>query len=232
MFSAKKQVKTKKKVLKKGFCGIFLQLTTSARRHQSTNQRKNLSWAILKPLAGHFWPAGRGLDALALDHELMQCKNFCKIILFCCHKISKQRVANGAESNGLDLFLRIREIVEQGLEHLVITSSLVLISSKKAISSSISLMTSCNTNINIIKNRPSYLLLYVRFHLNFGLLYDYLSNVLEYHQKGSLADFLNNSFFQISNQSLQTSPCWVPSLKRQIAYEVSGIFTKFTVKTD
>ena len=68
MFSAKKQVKTKKKVLKKGFCCIFLQLTASARRHQSTNQRKNLSWAILKPLAGHFWPAGRGLDVLVLSH--------------------------------------------------------------------------------------------------------------------------------------------------------------------
>ena len=53
-------------VLKKGFCGIFLQLTTSARKHQSTNQRKNLWWAISKPLAGHFWPAGRGLDALVV----------------------------------------------------------------------------------------------------------------------------------------------------------------------
>ena len=68
MFSAKKQVKTKKKVLKKGFCGVFLQLTTSAWRHQSTNPRKNLSWAILKPLAGHFWPASRGLDALVLEY--------------------------------------------------------------------------------------------------------------------------------------------------------------------
>ena len=53
---------------KKGFCGIFLQLTTSARRHQSTNQRKNLSWAILKPLAG------RGSDAL--DYTLTRVCNF------------------------------------------------------------------------------------------------------------------------------------------------------------
>ena len=45
-------------VLKRRFCGIFLQLTISLRKHQSTNQRKNLWWAILKPLAGHFWPAG------------------------------------------------------------------------------------------------------------------------------------------------------------------------------
>ena len=57
-------------VLKKGLCGIFLQLTTSARKHQSTNQRKNLWWAILKPLAGHFWPAGGGLDALGIEHPM------------------------------------------------------------------------------------------------------------------------------------------------------------------
>ena len=59
-------------VQKKGFCGIFLQLTTSARKHQSTNQRQNLWWAISKPLAGHCWPAGRGSDALGL--EILLCR--------------------------------------------------------------------------------------------------------------------------------------------------------------
>ena len=47
----------------KKFKDSFLQLTTTARKHQSTNQCRNLWRATLKPLAGHLWPAGRVLDA-------------------------------------------------------------------------------------------------------------------------------------------------------------------------
>ena len=42
---------------------------------------------------------------------------------FLMSRSSKRRIANGTESNGLNLFLRIREIVEHGLGHLFITSS-------------------------------------------------------------------------------------------------------------
>ena len=42
---------------------------------------------------------------------------------FCYHKVSKRRVTNGTKSNGLNLFLRIREIIEQGLGHLFCLST-------------------------------------------------------------------------------------------------------------
>ena len=47
--------------------------------------------------------------------------NFPKTFCFWCHERLKLRIVNGAESNGLDLFLLIREIVEQGFGHLFIT---------------------------------------------------------------------------------------------------------------
>ena len=42
---------------------------------------------------------------------------------FRCHESLKCRVSNGMESHGLNLFLRMRENVEQGLGHLFITTS-------------------------------------------------------------------------------------------------------------
>ena len=45
-----------------------------------------------------------------------------KVILFWCHEISKRRIANGTESNGLNLFSRIKGIMEQGLGNLFTTS--------------------------------------------------------------------------------------------------------------
>ena len=53
------------------------------------------------------------------------CKKFCKVILFWCH---------GTESEGLNLFLRIKGTVEQGLEHLSFLPQVVLISRIKPIS--------------------------------------------------------------------------------------------------
>ena len=50
----------------KKFKDSFLQLTISARKLQLTNQCRNLWRPTLKPSAGHKWPAGRVLDALAL----------------------------------------------------------------------------------------------------------------------------------------------------------------------
>ena len=44
--------------------------------------------------------------------DLIFCKKFCKVILFWCHENSQCRVANGTESNGLNLCSRIREIVK------------------------------------------------------------------------------------------------------------------------
>ena len=41
-------------------------------------------------------------------------KEICKVIIFWCQDISKHGVANGAPSNVLNLFSRIRVIVEQG----------------------------------------------------------------------------------------------------------------------
>ena len=44
------------------------------------------------------------------------CKIVCKVILFWCHAISKRRVTHTTESNGLNLFSRIRRIVKQGFD--------------------------------------------------------------------------------------------------------------------
>ena len=41
---------------------------------------------------------------------------------FLMSRISKRRIANGTESNGLNLFSRIKGITEQGLGNLFITS--------------------------------------------------------------------------------------------------------------
>ena len=48
------------------------------------------------------------------------CKKFCKVILFWCHESSRRRVTNGTELNGLNLFSRIRWIVELGLRRVFI----------------------------------------------------------------------------------------------------------------
>ena len=64
------------------------------------------------------------------------CQKFCKVILFWRHKSWKCKVASGMESNALNLFLRIRGLIEQGLEHLFIISSIVFLSSIKPMSSS------------------------------------------------------------------------------------------------
>ena len=55
---------------------------------------------------------------------ILFCKKFSKVVVFCCQEISKGRVADGTESNGINLFSRIRGIVisEHGLGHLFITS--------------------------------------------------------------------------------------------------------------
>ena len=57
--------------------------------------------------------------------------------LFWCLESSKLKVANGTKSNGLNVFLQIKGIVEQGLGQFF-TISVILISSIKPISSSIS----------------------------------------------------------------------------------------------
>ena len=43
--------------------------------------------------------------------------------LFLMSRKLKRKVANGTESNGSNLFLQIKGIVEQGLRHLFISSS-------------------------------------------------------------------------------------------------------------
>ena len=48
---------------------------------------------------------------------------------FLMSRKSKRRVANRTESNELNVFWRIREIVKQGLEHLFITSSTIVFDS-------------------------------------------------------------------------------------------------------
>ena len=44
-------------------------------------------------------------------------KKVCEVIFFCCHEISKRRVDDGTKSNGLNIFSRIRRMVEQDLGH-------------------------------------------------------------------------------------------------------------------
>ena len=53
----------------------------------------------------------------------ISCKKFCKLILFWCHESLKRRVVNGTESNGINLFSWIREIMEQRLSYRFISSN-------------------------------------------------------------------------------------------------------------
>ena len=71
---------------------------------------------------------------------LLSLQKIYKVILFWGHEISKRRVANGTKSNGLNLFLRIGAVAEQETSNTFLLSPVVLISSIKLISSSISII--------------------------------------------------------------------------------------------
>ena len=51
------------------------------------------------------------------------CKKFCEVIFFWCHERLKLSVTTAMEYNGVDLFFLLKEIVEQGLGHVVVISS-------------------------------------------------------------------------------------------------------------